>query len=102
MTLDLRNNTITVGELLDNRASRSVFQRRFGKFMNHPLVGASRSLTLAQLVRLAPIGRTPPPARSPPLPALRRRIRPAAAAGPAPPSLQLFFFSSSVPLSLSI
>ena len=24
MTLDLRNNTITVGELLDNRASRSV------------------------------------------------------------------------------
>ena len=49
MTLDLRNNTITVGELLDNRASRSVFQRRFGKFMNHPLVGASRSLTLAQL-----------------------------------------------------
>ena len=39
MTLDLRNNTITVGELLDNRASRSVFQRRFGKFMNHPLVG---------------------------------------------------------------
>ena len=43
MTLDLRNNTITVGELLDNRASRSVFQRRFGKFMNHPLVGASRS-----------------------------------------------------------
>lgn len=42
MTLDLRNNTITVGELLDNRASRSVFQRRFGKFMNHPLVGASR------------------------------------------------------------
>ena len=41
MTLDLRNNTITVGELLDNRASRSVFQRRFGKFMNHPLVGGS-------------------------------------------------------------
>ena len=53
MTLDLRNNTITVGELLDNRASRSVFQRRFGKFMNHPLVGASRSLTLAQLAEMA-------------------------------------------------
>ena len=55
MTLDLRNNTITVGELLDNRASRSVFQRRFGKFMNHPLVGASRSLTLAQLAEMAAV-----------------------------------------------
>ena len=54
MTLDLRNNTITVGELLDNRASRSVFQRRFGKFMNHPL-GASRSLTLAQLAEMAAV-----------------------------------------------
>ena len=53
MTLDLRNNTITVGELLDNRASRSVFQ--FGKFMNHPLVGASRSLTLAQLAEMAAV-----------------------------------------------
>ena len=53
MTLDLRNNTITVGELLDNRASRSVFQRRFGKFMNHPLVGASRSL--AQLAEMAAV-----------------------------------------------
>ena len=46
MTLDLRNNTITVGELLDNRASRSVFQRRFGK---------SRSLTLAQLAEMAAV-----------------------------------------------
>ena len=55
MTLDLRNNTITVGELLDNRASRSEFQRRFGKFMNHPLVGASRSLTLAQLAEMAAV-----------------------------------------------
>ena len=35
MTLDLRNNTITVGELLDNRASRS--------------------LTLAQLAEMAAV-----------------------------------------------
>lgn len=53
--MDLRNNTITVAELLDNRASRAVFQRRFGKFMNHPLVGASRSLTLAQLADMASV-----------------------------------------------
>ena len=65
MTLDLRNNTITVGELLDNRASRSVFQRRFGKFMNHPLVGASRSLTLAQLAEMAAVWLPRGPSRRP-------------------------------------
>lgn len=53
--MDLRNNRITVGELLDNRASRAVFQRRFGKLMNHPMVGASRSLTLAQLAEMASV-----------------------------------------------
>ena len=47
--MDLRNHTITVGELLDNPRSRAVFQRRFGKLMNHPMVGAARSLTLRQL-----------------------------------------------------
>ena len=47
--MDLRNKTITVGELLDNPKSKAVFQRRFGKFMRHPMVGAARSLSLAQL-----------------------------------------------------
>lgn len=51
--LDLRNQTITVGELLDNPASRGVFQRRFGTMMKHPMVAAGRSLTLAQLAELA-------------------------------------------------
>ena len=51
--MDLRNRTITVGELLDHPASRSVFQRRFGHLMKHPMVAAGRSLTLAQLSELA-------------------------------------------------
>lgn len=51
--LDLKNNNITVGELLDNDRSRAVFQRRFGKWMKHPMVAAGRSLTLAQLMELA-------------------------------------------------
>ena len=46
--MDLRNQTITVGELLDNPKSRAVFQRRFGKLMNHPMVGAAKTLTLKQ------------------------------------------------------
>ena len=51
--MDLKNQTITVGELLDDPRSRAVFQRRFGQFLNNPLVKAGRSLTLAQLVTLA-------------------------------------------------
>jgi len=53
--VDLRSNKITVGELLDNERSRAVFQRRFGKWMKHPMVAAGRSLTLGQLMELAKI-----------------------------------------------
>ena len=54
-TLDLRNNQITVGELLNNPKSRAVFQRRFGKLMRHPMVGAAHSLTLGQLSEMAAV-----------------------------------------------
>lgn len=53
--MNLRNKQITVGELLDNPNSKAVFQRRFGKFMRHPMVNASRSLTLAQLQEMAAV-----------------------------------------------
>ena len=53
--MDLRNQTITVAELLDNPRSRAVFQRRFGKLMQHPMVGAARTLTLAQLSEMAAV-----------------------------------------------
>ena len=51
--MDLKNNTITVGALLDDPKAKAVFQRRFGKWMKHPMVAAGRGLTLAQLVELA-------------------------------------------------
>lgn len=53
--MDLRNQTITVGELLDDPKSRAVFQRRFGKLMKHPMVGAARSLTLRQLAEMVAV-----------------------------------------------
>jgi len=53
--MDLRNNTITVGELLDNPKSKAVFQRRFGRYLKHPMVGAARSLSLAQLAEMAAV-----------------------------------------------
>ena len=51
----MRNQTITVGELLDDPRARAVFQRRFGKWMKHPMVGAARSLTLEQLAEMAAV-----------------------------------------------
>ena len=53
MHLNLKNNKITVGELLDDPRSRAVFQRRFGHMLRNPLVEAGRSLTLEQLIVLA-------------------------------------------------
>ncbi len=53
--MNLRNNQITVRELLENPKSKAVFERRFGKWMKHPLVGAAHSLTLAQLMDLAKV-----------------------------------------------
>ena len=51
--MDLKNDRITVGELLDDSRARAVFQRRFGKWMKHPMVAASRTLTLSQLMEMA-------------------------------------------------
>ena len=51
--MDLRNQTITVGELLDDPRSAAVFRRRFGRFLNHPLLPAVRKLTLRQLADMA-------------------------------------------------
>ena len=53
--MDLRNQSITVGELLGDPRSRAVFQRRFGKLLRHPLVGKAHSLTLAQLAEMAAV-----------------------------------------------
>lgn len=53
--MDLKNNQIKVAQLLDDERSRAVFQRRFGKWMKHPMVNAARSLTLAQLAEMAAV-----------------------------------------------
>ena len=53
--MDLRQNQITVGELLQDPRARAVFQRRFDKWMKHPMVQAARSLTLGQLAEMAAV-----------------------------------------------
>ncbi len=51
--MNLKNNKITVGELLDYAPARAVFQRRFPMAMRHPMLGAARSVTLEQLISMA-------------------------------------------------
>ncbi len=48
--MDLKNNKITVGELLDHPGARSVLAKRFPLVMKKPLTGAARTVTLEQLV----------------------------------------------------
>ena len=53
--MDLKNNKILVGELLDNPAAHAVFQRRFGRLLKHPMAAAARTLTLEQLMGFAQV-----------------------------------------------
>ena len=48
--MDLKNNQITVGELLDHPGARNVLARRFPMVMKKPLTGAARTVTLEQLL----------------------------------------------------
>ena len=51
--MDLKDNKITVGELLDYAPAKAVFQKRFPMVLRHPMVGASRTVTLEQLISFA-------------------------------------------------
>ena len=53
--MELRNDTITLGELLEDPGAAAVLRRRFGRLMDHPMVRAARSLTLCQLAGLAAV-----------------------------------------------
>lgn len=50
--MDLKNNKITLGELLDHPGARSVLTRRFPMVMKKPLSGAARTVTLEQLLAI--------------------------------------------------
>ncbi len=51
--MNLRNNKITVGELLDYAPAKAVFQKKFPMVMRHPMLGAARTVTLEQLIAFA-------------------------------------------------
>jgi hypothetical protein len=49
MSMDLRGEKITLGELWDDPRSRAAFQKRIPKLASHPIKGAARTVTLEQL-----------------------------------------------------
>ena len=51
--MNLKNNKITVGELLDYAPAKAVFQKRFPMVMRHPMLGAARTVTLEQVIAVA-------------------------------------------------
>ena len=51
--MDLKNNQITVGELLDHPGAKRLLTRRFPMVMKKPLTGAARTVTLEQLLAFA-------------------------------------------------
>lgn len=48
--MNLKNNKITLGELLDYAPAQAVLKKRFPMAMRHPLAGAARTVTLEQLL----------------------------------------------------
>lgn len=48
--MDLKNNKITVGELLDHPGAKGILAKRFPMILKKPLTGAARTVTLEQLL----------------------------------------------------
>ncbi len=51
--MNLKNNKVTVGELLDYAPAKAVIQKRFPMVMRHPMMGAARTMTLEQILAVA-------------------------------------------------
>ena len=51
--MNLKNNKVTVGELLDYAPAKAVIQKRFPMVMRHPMMGAARTVTLEQILAVA-------------------------------------------------
>ena len=57
--MDLKNQSITLRELMAEPRSKAVLQRRFGPLLRHPMAGMAMCLTLGQLCEMSR-GKLPP------------------------------------------
>lgn len=51
--MDLKNNKIMIGELLDYPPAVAAFKKRFPLMLRHPVTGAARTVTLEQALDFA-------------------------------------------------
>lgn len=51
--MDLKNNQITIGQLLADPRAREVLARRFPHVVGRPIVAASRNMTLEKIIKLS-------------------------------------------------
>lgn len=51
--MDLKNNNITVEELLSNPKSKAILAQEFPQYMNHPLIGFAGYMPLKKLLEYA-------------------------------------------------
>lgn len=57
--MNLKNNQITVGEILSNPAARAYIAKRYPAVLGNPMLGAMRGMPLKNVIRMA--GRYLPP-----------------------------------------
>ena len=50
--MDLKNNKITIKELLKNEDAVKIFRREFGELMKHPMLKTMSSMSLERLIKL--------------------------------------------------
>ncbi len=50
--MDLKNNKITIKELLKNEEAVKIFRREFGELMKHPMLKTMSSMSLERLIKL--------------------------------------------------
>ncbi len=51
--MDLRNNQITIGEIVANPAAKALLEREFPQFANRAMLMMARNMTLSSVLRLA-------------------------------------------------
>lgn len=50
--MDLRNQTITLGELLKNPQAAAILKRNFASLLSHPLASKANKLSLKQIIAM--------------------------------------------------
>ncbi len=51
--MDLKNNSITLGELLKNPKAKMLLERELPQYMKHPMVGMAQGLPLSTVIGFA-------------------------------------------------